>query len=146
MRVGELETLTWGDVDEPNHRWRIRAEVNKTRTARWVPVRRDVFDLVAGLVPREDRDLGGLVFPGVTQVRLRTDMARTCRAAGMPLYSPHDLRHRRISVRHMAGDPWALIGRDVGQADLATTANVYTHVITDGELDYRAVVPALSTV
>jgi integrase len=71
MRVGELEALTWGDVDE-------------TR-------------------------------------------------------SPHDLRHRRISLLHLGGVPWARIGEHVGQRNLSVTANTYTHVLTDEtEIDYAA--------
>jgi len=36
MRIGELEALTWGDVDEPHGRWRVSAGVSKSGTARWV--------------------------------------------------------------------------------------------------------------
>lgn len=36
MRVGEMETLTWGDVDERRGRWRLRSSETKTRAARWV--------------------------------------------------------------------------------------------------------------
>jgi integrase len=35
MRLGELEALTWGDVDERRGRWRVSAAVSKTRRARW---------------------------------------------------------------------------------------------------------------
>ena len=38
MRVGELEGLTWGDVDEQRGRWRVSAAVSKTKRARWVQV------------------------------------------------------------------------------------------------------------
>lgn len=34
MRVGELERLTWGDVDEPRQRWRVSAAATKTGRAR----------------------------------------------------------------------------------------------------------------
>lgn len=30
MRVGELEGLTWGDVDEPRGRWRVAPSVSRT--------------------------------------------------------------------------------------------------------------------
>src|SRR5438034_5525280 len=36
MRVGEPERLTWGDVDEPQGRWRVSAAVAKTGRPRWV--------------------------------------------------------------------------------------------------------------
>ena len=55
----------------------------------------------------------------------------------MPSFSPHDLRHRRVSLLHLGGMPWARIGELVGHDDLMTTARVYTHIVADeGELDY----------
>jgi integrase len=55
---------------------------------------------------------------------------------GVPLFSPHDLRHRRISLLHLRG-PWARIGEFVGQRNLSVTADVYSHVLGDEtELDY----------
>jgi integrase len=55
----------------------------------------------------------------------------SCKAAGVPLFSPHDLRHRRISLLHKQGLSWAEIGRLVGQRNLSTTADIYTHVVGD---------------
>jgi hypothetical protein len=40
-------------------------------------------------------------------------IARACTAAGVPTFSPHDLRHRRISLLHLGGLPWARIGEHV---------------------------------
>jgi integrase len=55
----------------------------------------------------------------------------------VPTFSPHDLRHRRISLLHLGGVPWARIGEHVGQRNLAATANTYSHVLADeAELDY----------
>jgi integrase len=63
--------------------------------------------------------------------RFRTAVTRACTAAGIPALSPHDLRHRRISLLHLAGVPWARIGEHVGQRNLAVTANTYSHVLPD---------------
>jgi len=134
MRVNELETLAWGDIDEQHGRWRVARQNEKAGRGRWVNVPPDVFEAVTDRVPREDRDLDAPVFPGATQTRLRTDMARACKAAGIPLYSPHDLRHRRISLWHMQGVPLAQVGQWVGQRNLSVTADTYTHVITDAEI------------
>ena len=42
---------------------------------------------------------------------------------------------------HLAGVPWARIGEQVGQRDIAVTANTYSHVLTDEtELDYLTIV------
>lgn len=137
MRVGELEALTWGDVDEPRGRWRVSQAVAKTGRARWVPVPPVLFEAVTGLVAREDRTPERRVFEEVTADRLRTAITRACTTAGVPAFSPHDLRHRRISLEHLRGEPWARIGERVGQRNLAVTANTYTHVLSDEkEIDY----------
>ena len=79
----------------------------------------------------------GRLFPGSGADALRTSIAKACRALAIPLWSPHDLRHRRISLLHLRGTPWAVIGAFVGQRDLSTTADTYTHVLVDEtELDY----------
>jgi len=137
MRLGELERLAWGDVDEPRERWRVSQAVSKTGRGRWVQVPPAIFDAVLELVPREDRTPQRSVFQDFGGDRFRTSIARACTAAGVPAFSPPDLRHRRISLEHLRGVPWARIGELVGQRNLAVTANTYTHVLTDeAELDY----------
>jgi integrase len=59
----------------------------------------------------------------------------------VPTFSPHDLRHRRISLLHEQGVSWARIGELVGHGDIVTTARTYTHVLTDeAELDYGTLI------
>jgi len=138
MRIGELEALTWGDVDEPRQRWRVSGAVAKTGRARWVPVPTVLFEAVTRLVAREDRIPERPVFQGFGGDRFRTAIQRACTASGVPSFSPHDLRHRRVSLLHLGGMPWARIGELVGHDDLMTTARTYTHVVADeGELDYE---------
>jgi integrase len=137
MRVGELEALTWGDMDEPRGRWRIAT--SKTGRPRWVTPSPDLYERVQKLCPRDDRIPERRVFEGITGDRLRTRLTRAATAAGVPTFSPHDLRHRRVSLLHLQGVPWARIGEKVGHDDLITTARTYTHVITDeAEVDYGA--------
>ena len=137
MRLGELEALRWGDVDEPRGRWRITSAASKTRTARWVNVPPAVFEPVCELLARDDRVADRRVFQGFGGDRFRTAITRACVAAGIPTFSPHDLRHRRISLLHLGGVPWARIGEHVGQRNLTVTANTYSHVLVDeAELDY----------
>lgn len=142
MRLGELEGLRWGDVDEPRGRWRVSAAVSKTSTARWVNVPPPIYAAVLELVPRDDRTAERKVFQGFGGDRFRTAITRACTAAGVPAFSPHDLRHRRISLLHLAGVPWARIGEHVGQRNLAVTANTYSHVLADErELEYARLLP-----
>lgn len=66
-----------------------------------------------------------------TEDRLRPALTRACTASGVPAFSPHDLRHRRVSLMHAQGVSWARIGEQVGHDDITTTSRVYTHVMAD---------------
>lgn len=141
MRVGELEQLTWGDLDEPAGRWRVTAAAAKTRQARWVPVPSNIFDAVVALVPREDRDLEAQVFAGFGADRLRTAITRACKAAGVPAFSPHDLRHRRATLWHLSGVPVVEAAAWLGHSP-TEHLKTYAHAtLADrDEFDYSALV------
>ena len=46
----------------------------------------------------------------------------------------HDLRHRRITLWHGQGIPAREIGERVGQRQISTTLDVYTHVMPLDEI------------
>lgn len=145
MRLGELEALTWGDVDVSGGCWRVTEESSKTGQARWVKVNPDIFDAVLALLPLEDRTADRRVFDGFNGDAFRTELRRSCTKAGVPLFKPHDLRHRRVSLLHERGMSWARIGEQVGQRNISVTADIYTHVLMDTtELDYPAVLAELA--
>jgi len=135
-RVGELDAARVGELDESRRAWLVRAAVSKTRRPRWVELPEDLFEvLLEQLPPREDRAAAAPLFAGVTADRLRVAIGRACKAAGVPHFSPHALRHRRISLLHRQGSSWAEIGELVGQRSRVVTADRYTHAL----LDYREV-------
>ncbi|MCS7007366.1 MAG: site-specific integrase [Thermoleophilia bacterium] len=135
-RIGELAAARVGDLDEARRAWLVRARVAKTRRPRWVELPDDLFAvLLERLPPREDRDPQAPLFPIGSADRLRMAILRACRAAGVPEWSPHELRHRRISLLHHQGLSWAEIGARVGQRNLSVTADTYTHAL----IDYREI-------
>jgi integrase len=137
MRLSELAELTWGDVDEARGRWRISASTSKTGKARWVRVTPTIFAAVMDLCPRDDRAPERRVFEGFGGDRFRTAIGRACTAAGVPAFSPHDLRHRRISLLLREEDP-VTVARLVGHARASMSLDVYGHVLVDeAELDYE---------
>jgi integrase len=138
-RVSSIDLTLVSDYDEPRRRVRLRAAATKTRKALWVDLHPTLAEaLERQLGPREDRNPDARLFGGSGADALRTSIAKACKAAGIPLWSPHDLRHRRVSLLHLQGVPWARIAEFVGQRDLTVTANTYTHVLADeAELDYR---------
>jgi integrase len=132
VRIGELEAARVGDLDEDRRAWLVRAAVSKTRRPRWVELAADLFEAVLERLPvREDRDPEAQLFAGVTADRLRMAIGRACRDAGVPHFSPHALRHRRISLLHRQGRSWAEIGELVGQRSRIVTADRYTHALVD---------------
>ena len=137
-RVSSIDQTLVGDYDEVRRRVRLRAKTTKTREALWIELHPALSAaLQESLGPREDRSPGARLFADSGADALRTAIAKACKATGVPLFSPHDLRHRRISLLHLRGVPWARIGEFVGQRNLSITANVYTHVLVDEtELDY----------
>lgn len=137
MRVGELEALSWGDVDEHERRVLVTAARTKTRRARWVDVPDVLFDRMVDLLPREDRgDLAGQVFAGFGADRFRTALTRACRSTGSPHFHPHDLRHRRATLWHLGGVPAAQASAWLGHS-AQEHLRTYAHVMLDRrELDY----------
>jgi integrase len=130
MRAGELVALEWQDVDLTNSRFRIRA--GKTAAARrWVAVPGWVIEDVAATCPPDDRTPQRRAFPGATRQVLGIAMRRACKAAGLPLYSPHDLRHRYASVKVREGVPVTELAAQLGHAKKSMTLDVYAHVLVD---------------
>jgi integrase len=140
-RVSAIDKTLVSDYDEARRRVRLRKQTMKKRRALWIDLHPVLADaLEASLGPREDRDPDARLFADSGADALRTAIAKACRAAAIPLWSPHDLRHRRISLLHLRGVPWARIAEFVGQRKLSVTADTYTHVLMDEtEVDYAGV-------
>jgi integrase len=138
-RVGSVDGVLVADYDEARRRVRLRRSISKTRRALWVELHLALAEeLECRLGPREDRDQLERLFAGSGSDALRTSITKACAALQIPLFSPHDLRHRRISLLHRQGKSWAEIGALVGQRSARVTSDTYTHVLVDDrELDYR---------
>ncbi|HVD65575.1 MAG TPA: tyrosine-type recombinase/integrase, partial [Gaiellaceae bacterium] len=80
-----------------------------------------------------DRTPQRRVFHGATRQVLGMAMRRGCQAAGLALYSPHDLRHRYASVKVKEGIPVTELAAQLGHARKSMTLDVYSHVLlSDG--------------
>lgn len=134
MAANELCSLVWGDVDEANSRFRLkRANVKggiRSR-ARMIQVPDWLMSLIGASCPLEDRTTVRRVFQGSTPHGLGVAMSRACAAAGVPSYSPHDLRHRRLSLWHGQGIPARELAARAGHSQSSMTLDVYSHVLVD---------------
>jgi integrase len=139
-RVSSIDKLQVGDYDERLRRVRQRKSITKTGQALWTELPPVLATALEATLPaRDDRDPEAELFPGTNEGALRRAITRACVATGTPTFSPHDLRHRRVSVLHAQGRTWAEIAAFVGHASKAETADTYTHVIVDpAEIDLGA--------
>ncbi len=97
-----------------------------------------LLQAVTEAVPREDRDLDGQVFAGFDADALRTSLGRASKAAGVPAFSPHDLRHRRASLWHLGGMPVAEACDKLGHSP-QVHLGLYAHVVLDrSEVEHAA--------
>jgi integrase len=132
MRVGELVALEWDDVDRANLRLRVR--VGKTKAARrWVELPEWLLEEIEKTCPPDDRVAARPVFLGATRQTIGNAMRNACRTAGLAAYSPHDLRHRYISVKIREGVPVADVAAHVGHARKSLTLDTYTHVLVNDD-------------
>jgi integrase len=137
-RVSSVDNVLVGDYDQSRRRVRLRAATTKNRRPLWVELPDVLAEAIEATLPHPRfRNPEARLFADSGADALRTAIAKACAALAIPLWSPHDLRHRRISLLHLRGVPWARIGEFVGQRDLTVTANTYTHVLVDEtEVDY----------
>ena len=129
MRVGELSSLTWGDVDESGNRFRLRARETKASRARWAQLPEWLMALVSATCPTEDRTAERRVFAGLNPNVAHKAMARACVAARIPHYHPHDLRHRRASLWHGQGVPARELQERGGWSSATLPLDTYSHVM-----------------
>jgi integrase len=104
---------------------------------RWTVKRRhlelpdDLFAaLLATLPPREDRDLGAPLFPGLNDAALRTAITKACKATGTPHFSPHGLRRRRGSLHYKRTGSLADVAELLGDS-MRIAADHYVYALTD---------------
>jgi integrase len=134
MRPGEPAKLVWGDVDVAESRFRLPRRSTKSRRPRWVQVPRWLMEHVAATCPLEDRTADRRVFPDYKLDGAERAMGLACRAAGIPHFTPHQLRHRRLTRWHHDGVPAKVLADRAGHGDATLTLNLYSHVLDPKEV------------
>lgn len=130
LRVGELAQIEWKDVDLVESRFRIRQ--GKTAAARrWAAVPEWLMEEITETTPPDDRTPERRVFQGFSADVAKNVMARGCKAAGIPHFHPHDLRHRYASVKLREGVPVTDLAAQLGHAKKSLTLDTYSHVLID---------------
>jgi integrase len=135
LRVGEIQSLRWADVDLAGCRLRVSRTRTKGGTAgqHWAQVPAPLMAEIDAICPPDDRTAGRIVFTGAAKNTLANAMGRACRVAGIAHYSPHDLRHRRLSLWHAQGVPARELAARAGHSRASMSLDVYSHVLLDGD-------------
>ena len=160
MRIGEALALTWEDYrEDAKVKGAYFVSVSKTRSefegkaytgapktakgVRNVPLSGDAVALVEEMRARVRKEAGShgngptpYIFPSVDGRPLRQDvmravMRRTCERAGVPLLSPHALRHSVASYYLGEGRDAVTVAALLGHAQTSTTLNIYGHALPD---------------
>jgi len=145
-RVAELRVWEWQDVDVQGSRVRSRGVKGRrgTRRVMWRQVPPWLLQILLGQVPPDDRTPQRQLFPGLNEGTMRDAIGRASRSAGLPLYSPHDLRHRRGSLWHAGGMPARELAERMGHTKASMSLDVYTHVMAPDEVDADKLLPLLT--
>ena len=160
LRIGEALALTWEDYGEdPKEKGAYSVTVSKTRSefegkaytglpktaagVRGVALGVDGVALVEDMRRRvlleagaHGNGVGPYIFPSVDGRPMRQDtaravMRRTCERAGVPLLSPHALRHSVATYHLAAGRDAVTVAAHLGHAQTSTTLNIYGHALPD---------------
>jgi len=156
MRIGEALALTWADfLEDPDAQGAYMVKVDKTRSefegkvyegapkteagrrfvtlqAEAVAIVEDMRRRVALEAGKHGQGVGAYIFPSIDGRPMRQDvlravMRRTCERAGVPLLSPHALRHTYATLGHAQGWNVAALSKQLGHRDVSTTLNLYRH-------------------
>lgn len=144
LRLGEAVSLKWRDVDVVGLRLRLPRSGTKRDRARWVYLPDWLMAAIEETCPLEDRDPDRRVFSGITEASAYGAMTRACRNAGVPHFSPHDLRHRRITIWHQSGVPARELAERAGHARPSMSLDVYSHVMAADEVPSESFVTLIA--
>jgi integrase len=134
LRLGEAVSLRWGDVDAAGLRLRLPRSATKRDQARWVYLPEWCMEAIEATCPLEDRVPERKVFQGITEASAYQAMSRACKNAKVPHYSPHSLRHRRITIWHQSGVSARELAERAGHSKPSMSLDVYSHVMPADEV------------
>ena len=76
------------------------------------------------------------LFPGLTPTQVRRALARILTTAGLPHFSPYDLRHTYASLLLSANAPLLYVAQRLGHAKPTMTLKHYAKWMPDGEQNF----------
>lgn len=159
MRIGELFALRWADLDLAGHRVVVQRTQSKDAAGRWLIAERTktgrvrVLDLNPSTIAalrrhRADQHARRLAHPAwqatdlvfddgdgtmKPQQRFSALLKRLCGTAGIPVHSPHTLRHTMATIMLEQGVPLRVVQDRLGHTSPAMTFQ-YQHVLPPAKI------------
>lgn len=151
-RIGEATGLRWQDVDLERGFVRIRGQLQriggkltyrpttKTNQDRALPIGPSMIDALKSLRAAQMvngfEDAEGIVFLNAEGRRLDPKfvskrLARVCQAAGVPVVSPHKLRHTAATLALAETGDLHAVQKLLGHQQVALTADLYGHATAE---------------
>lgn len=129
-RPGEILSLQWGDVSLTRRELTIRAEKEKTRRERIVPISSRLLailelrqhDLDGRKLPADAYVFGDEIGRSVKSALVRAAWIKAATAAGLVDFQLRDLRHEAGSRFDEAGMPILYVSKMLGHSNLTTTS------------------------
>lgn len=131
VRVSGTLAITWGAWDRK--RKRVLVSEKTAAGTRWITQ-------IDGLPEMPDRPDGvrddARVWSSLSAQAVQHAMRKACIDAGIPTYSPHDLRHLHLSRLVHAGVPPAQVAERAGHASPQITLSTYSHSVPPEDDDH----------
>ncbi len=135
MRLQELMTLEWSDVDFERRKIKIRVKEDWTpkTSEREIPISDGLMDVLLKL---KKNAIGTIVFHDgegqkIQKNKLRKELMKVTKKAGFPdVTKIHTLRHTFASHLVMKGVDLATVKKLMGHSDIDTTM-IYSHLAQD---------------
>ncbi len=149
LRMKEMRSITWGDVDLDNAAMLVRASIGKAKRDDWIALTAEVVQALAAAKPK-DASPADAVFPTLPTTRtFSSDLA----AAKIPEYDAAGRRVDRHALRTTTGTMLARAGvmpqeaqRQMRHADIKTTLRHYTDLRLADQARAVAKLPTITPV
>ena len=149
LRMKEMGSITWGDVDFSNSALLVRASVGKAKRDDWIALTAEVVNALKTLRP-SNADPTDRVFP--TRPTTRT-FSSDLKASGIAEYDSAGRRVDRHALRTTAGTLLARSGvmpqeaqRQMRHADIKTTLRHYTDLRLSDQARAVAKLPTIAAI
>jgi len=131
LRLGELRTIRLSDIDFANAQVTVIGKGNKQRTVPFTTATALALHAYITTLPSDTawlfpgRPPSNPLCPRPIQERFNV----LCDAAGVPRFSPHQLRHFFATYMLNSGANLKVVSNLLGHAHASTTTDVYWHVV-----------------